>query len=1150
MSDHPSFVHLHLHTEYSLLDGACAIGRTLEKAKQCGMSSLAITDHGNMFGVIDFYRNAVEAGIKPIIGLEAYMAPGSRLDKKGSGKGAQKYYHLILLARDRQGYKNLMRLASIGYLEGFYFRPRIDMEVLGSHAEGLIGLSSCIKGEVAQHLLRGDYSSAVEAVERLSRAFGDGNFYLELQDHGLASQKTVNEGLVRLSREKGIPLVATNDVHFLDREDAEAHDVLLCIQTGKTINDADRMRFDSDEIYFKSGEEMAETFKDTPEAISATVDIAERCNVELEVGRLHMPDFPVPDGYTDIDSYLRSEAEAGLKRRYGTGAEKLQERLGHELDVIRRAGYSGYFLIVRDFIEAARRDGIPVGPGRGSIAGSLVAYSLGITDVDPIRYGLLFERFLNLERVTMPDIDIDFCYERRGEVIRYVREKYGSSNVAQIITFGRMMARGVVRDVGRVMNIPLGEVDRIAKLIPNQPGANMDLESAVSGIRELRELIDSKESYQRMMKIARTLEGMPRHASVHAAGVVIAPEELVNYSPLYTTNSKDVTTQYEMKSAEYIGLLKMDFLGLKTVTVIYETIESVAGRTGVRYSLEDIPLDDPKVYEMLGEGKTSGVFQFEGNVPTDVLKRMKPSRFEDLIAVNALIRPGALKSGMTDEYILRKKGEKEVEYPHPMLEDILSDTFGVILYQEQVMQIANRLAGFSMGKADILRWAMGKKKKKKMAELRKDFVHGALANGVDERDADKIFDLMYFFSGYGFNKSHSAAYSLLSYYTAFLKANHPREYMAALMSSEMGNTDKVVYYIGKCRDMGIDILPADINESGFRFTVVDDGIRFGLGAVKNVGRGAIESIIQAREKVGGFHTIYDFLESIDLRLNNKRVIESLIMAGALDSIKGHRAQLLEGLDRAISAVAQREEDRLKGQMNLFEACSGTGSTGSYPALPNVKPWNKLKKLSMEKELMGFYISGHPLERYEGVMAALANCDTVRFQDAREDREYTIGGVFTQSRRLMDRKGKEMSFATLEDFNGTIEVITFNEVFERYRDLIKPDLPVLVRGRRSRRDEETVRMVVEELLSMEDILKQGRVALRIRLEGEVGEETLKRLKETLLAYPGSCPVRLSVREDGTVHILQSLSVRVLPSKGLLASVRGVLEGHSVDWERVD
>ena len=1146
----PSFIHLHLHSEYSLLDGACPIAKTLEKAKACGMPALAITDHGNMFGAIEFYRSAIEAGIKPIIGIEAYMAPGTRFDRQGSVKSQHRYYHLILLARDLEGYRNLMVLASIGYLEGFYSRPRIDMQVLGEHARGLIGLSSCIKGEVAQHVLEGNPSAARRAVASYCRILGEGNFYLELMDHGLPDQKTVNEALIDIGREMGVPLVATNDVHFLNREDAEAHDVLLCIQTGKTIDDADRMRFDSDEIYFKSAEEMAERFGGVPEALANSVAIAERCNLELEFGKVHMPHFPVPEGHADLDSYLRVEALAGVERRFGNASEEVRRRLDYELDVIRKAGYSGYFLIVRDFIRAARENGIPVGPGRGSIAGSLVAYALGITDVDPIRYGLLFERFLNLERITMPDIDIDFCYERRGEVIQYVKEKYGDKNVAQIITFGRMLARAVVRDVGRVLNIPLGEVDRIAKLIPNQPGANMDLETAVQGIKELRELIGSNENYQRMMKIARTLEGMPRHASVHAAGVVIAPDELINYVPLYTAGGKDVTTQFEMKSAEHIGLLKMDFLGLKTVTVIYETIESVARRHGTRYSLEKIPLDDEKVYRLLGEGRTAGVFQFEGNVPTDVLKRMKPTRFEDLIAVNALIRPGALKSGMTEEYILRKKGDSGVEYPHPMLRDILGETFGVILYQEQVMQIANVMAGFSMGKADILRWAMGKKKKSVMAELRVDFVDGARERGVDEEHANKIFDLMVFFSGYGFNKSHSAAYSLLSYYTAFFKANHPREYMAALLSSEMGNTDKIVYYLGECREMGIDVLPPEVNESGFRFTVVDNGIRFGLGAIKNVGRSAIESIIQAREKRGAFGTLYDFLESIDLRLNNKRVVESLIMAGALDSIQGHRAQQLEGLDQAIAAVNHRERDRLKGQMNLFDSSEDITLAGGYPPLPKVEPWNKFKKLSVEKDLVGFYISGHPLERYKGIMQACTNSDTVQFREEKDDREHVLGGVFTQSRRLMDRKGKEMSFATLEDFKGTIEVIAFNDVFERFGSLIQTDLPVIVRGRRSRRDEETARMVVEEIISMDDIHKKGEIALKLKLAGEVSEATLQQLKAALAEHPGNCPVFLSIQENGAESILRCGALVVSPSQGLISSVQALLEGDSVSWEKAE
>jgi DNA polymerase-3 subunit alpha len=1143
------FVHLHLHTEYSLLDGFVKIADLVERAREFQMPAVAITDHGNMFGAIEFYQKAMAAGVKPIIGSEVYLSARSMLEKVRTP--GDQYYHLILLVRNRDGYRNLMKLSTKGFLEGYYYKPRIDKDALREHAKGLIALSSCIQGEVARHLRRGDMEGAKEACRSYKEIFEEGCFYLEVQNHGLEEERVVREGMSALSREFGVPLVATNDVHFLDRDDHEAHDILLCIQTNKDRDDPSRLRY-NEELYFKSAREMQQVFADMPEALENTVKIAERCNLLLDFEETFLPVFPVPGGHENLNSFLAEEAGKGLKERYPSVTKELEDRLSYELGVIKETGYAGYFLIVRDFIRAAEEKKVTVGPGRGSIAGSLVAYCVGITRVDPVKYGLLFERFLNPERVTMPDIDIDFCYERRNEVIQYVKEKYGEQNVAQIITFGRMLARAVVRDVGRVMGIPLSEVDKLAKLIPQQPGLSMTIDKARSTITELKSLVEGNETYKKLFDFSRKLEGIARHASVHAAGVVIAPGPIVEHAPLYKTNKSEVTTQYDMKSIEKIGLLKMDFLGLKTLTVIEDALREIGKTTGKNLTTPDIPLDDEKVFTMLGDGQTAGVFQFEGNVPTDVLKKMKPDCFEDLIAVNALIRPGALGSGMTDEYILRKRGKAKVEYPHPMLEPVLKDTYGVILYQEQVMSIANMMAGFSMGQADILRRAMGKKRPEEMAAQREDFEKGAAARGVKKSDASKVFDLMHHFSGYGFNKSHSTAYTMLSYYTAYLKAHHPREFMAALLTSEMGNADKIVQHITECREMGIRVLPPDVNESEFQFTVVPEGIRFGLGAIKNVGEAAIESIVAARKRSGGFRTLLDFCENVDLRLNNRRVVEYLIMAGAMDSLEGHRAQLLGGLGAALTIAQGKSEDRKKGQMSLFGGLGGEGARGLTEfTLPEAIPWTTTQKLAKERELVGFYISGHPLEKYRPLLAYYANADTQSIAGMSPTKEIRLGGIVTSVKRLLDRKGKEMAFVAIEDFVGVVEVILFNDAFAESNGLLQIDSVLMVKGKTSTRDEDSPKIIAHKVYDMERMLTEGRVSVSVELSSEgVKEEDLVRLRAILSEYPGSSPVCLIVGQGRERKKFVTKNARVSITDALIGELKKYAGDEAVRIENSD
>ncbi len=992
------FVHLHLHTEFSLLDGACRIDEVLDQAVKLKMPALAVTEHGNMFSPVIFHDHARKRGLNPILGCEVYVAPGSRLDKSGNPGSTQN--HLVLLAENLEGYHNLIKLVSAGYTEGFYYKPRIDKELLARHAKGLIGLSSCLKGEVAEGLSHSQERRAVEAAAAYRDILGPNNFFLEMQWHGIEEQRLVNTGIPAIARDLKLNMVCTNDVHYLRESDHHPHDVLLCIGTGKGFNDPKRLRYDAKQFFLKTAEEMAEVFKDFPDALANTVRIAERCNVVLAEGENFLPNFDVPAGFT-LDEYFEHVARDGFRERLprlnqlqaaGTlrhTVDEYETRLAYEIEMIKKMKYPGYFLIVWDFIRYAREQGIPVGPGRGSAAGSLVAYCMRITDVDPIDFDLIFERFLNPERVSLPDIDIDFCERRRGEVIDYVTRRYGRENVAQIITFGTMKAKAVVRDVGRVLEMPFGDVDKVAKQIP--PALDMTLEKALDENETLRQMEQSDPKVKELLSVARRLEGMTRHASVHAAGVVIAPKAITEYAPLYKGARDEIVTQWSMKEIERVGLLKMDFLGLSTLTLIFDCIEEIKRTTGETLDIDNVPLDDAKTYQLFQDGATFGIFQFESSGMRDILRKAKPQRLDDLIALNALYRPGPLRSGMVDDWIARKQGKTEVKYELPQLEAVLSDTYGVIAYQEQVMRISNVVAGFTLGEADVLRKAMGKKNPEVMAKMRGAFVEGAKRLGTGEKKASQLFDLMEHFAGYGFNKSHSTAYAFLAYQTAYLKANYPWYFAASLLTIESQNTDKLALYLGECRDRGIPVLPPDINGSQLRFTVEPDkGVRFGLTAIKNVGEGAIDSLLAVRRKQGRIRSLSSLCEELDLRLVNKRVFESLTKAGAFDSLaKGtpyeslpsaeFRPRMMATVDAACEHGARLQDDRERGQGGLFsdgfdEGAFGAGSTvpGSnvghdlqVVSLPNAKPWTETEQLAFEKETLGLYWSGHPVDRYAG-----------------------------------------------------------------------------------------------------------------------------------------------------------------------------------------
>ncbi len=1053
----PDFVHLHVHTEYSLLDGAARIREVVSRAKQLGMSHLAITDHGNMYGVVDFYKECNIQGIKPIIGCEVYVAQRTRLDREPHVDDDP--YHLVLLAKDQIGYKNLIRLVSLGHIEGFYYRPRIDLELLRAHSEGLIALSACLAGEIPRLILSGRQPAARERALLYNEVFGQGNFYLELQHNGVDGQHTVNEALKQIANSTGIPLVATNDVHYTYASDARAHDVLLCIQTNKGIDDASRMRFPGDGFYLKSAQEMLEAFSDCPEAVSNSLQIAAVCDVELGFGQSVLPNYPIPDGYT-AGSYLRKLCEERLHARYPDNTYLLEvlARLQYELRIIEQMGYPVFFLIVWDFIDWAKKNGIPVGPGRGSAAASIVSYILGITDVEPLSANLVFERFLNPERVTLPDFDIDVCYERRQEVIDYVAARYGTEQVAQIVTFGTMAARAVIRDVGRALKMPYAEVDRIAKMVPVQVG--MTLERALED-GELKTAAREDERVADLLELARKLEGMPRHASVHAAGVVITADAITEHVPVQRSADGSVVTQFSMEVLEELGLLKIDILGLRTLTVIHKAEQAIVSRHSPDFSILRIPLDDAKTYEMLSQGHSLGVFQLESGWVRDVLKTIKPSKFEDVVASVALVRPGPMEH--IPDFVASKNGSPR--YVHPKLEPILKDTYGIMIYQEQIIQIAVQLAGFTAGEGDVLRRAVGKKKKEILDEEREHFVKGCLKNGFDRRLADQVYDLIMKFANYGFNRAHAAAYGLLAYQTAYLKANYPGEFMASLLTSIMGSGDKTALYVEECRRLGLGILAPCVNNSSAEFSLCEEGLRVGLAACKNVGRSAAEHIIEERERDGVFCSLSDFCERVDSRVVTKRAIESLVKCGAMDCL-GKRSQLISVLDKIVSLASSGQKMRNNGQMSLFDTAADVEAPKHEIALPDLPEYPLEMKLIYEKELLGLYTSGHPLSKYEQRLVQLGTRPSAVVLEMPDGRYVNCAGIITAQKRIVTRSGEPMLFMTVEDLTGAIEVILFPKTYQMYRDVVADQAPIWIKGRLSSREDE-VKVIAEEIHSLSE-----------------------------------------------------------------------------------
>jgi DNA polymerase-3 subunit alpha len=1154
-----SFVHLHCHSEYSLLDGANRIEKLIERAAELEQPALAITDHGNLHAAWEFQEKAKKRNIKPIIGMEAYVAPGDRRDRSRPTPGAKPYYHLVVLARDLTGYRNLVKLSSLAFTEGFYTKPRVDRELLAAHSEGLIVSSACLAGEVAIHLMAGNRDAARAAAEWYANLFKD-RYYLEVQGHDSQGQAELNAKIFALGEELGLPVLATNDAHFLRREDHDAHDVLLCIGLGKDRDDQSRMRYDRG-LYFKSGDEMRERFAGRLDAIENTLRVADEVSVEFGK-RYHVPAFPLPAGVTDENELLMQLATRGAVERYGDPLPaEARERLDYELAVITRTGYAGYFLIVSDFIRAARERGIPVGPGRGSAAGSLVAYALRITDVCPLKFDLLFERFLNPERVSMPDVDIDFCFERRGEVIDYVRQKYGRDSVCQIVTFGTMKSRAAIKDVGRTLGFTPAETDALAKLIPNQPNFSLSVQQAVDDITDVRRLYETDERYRQLLDYAIALEGLSRHTGVHAAGVVIAPGPVHDYVPVCTQATKGsggngedetvVVSQYDMNCLEKAGMLKIEFLGLTTLSVFHDAVKSIETRTGERLDLDGVPLDDEAVYRILRSGHTAGVFQFESALATDVLRSMRCDRFDDLVASNALMRPGPLDSGMHKVYIARKRGEEPISYALPELGPILGNTYGVITYQEQVMRIAQTLAGISLAEADVLRKAVGKKDKDLIQLELGKFVEKAVARGYSRRVIEDIASQIETFGRYGFNKSHSVAYSVISYQTAYLKAHYPADFMAALLSSQIGDTDSVVKYINEARELGIEILPPDVNESGYKFTVVaDKKVRFGLGAIRNVGKSAIDSILAARSD-GAFTSLFEFCERVDLRLCNKRVFEALIASGALDSLGAHRAQLWAAADTAIQEASLKQQEAEMGQVSLFGeiAANGAGESGPGHArvLPNVAPMSDSDRLAREKEILGFYISGHPLEPYR-VECELFATHTVAQLGTWTDQPVALGVVITAvKRQISKRTGAEFARLTVEDFSGSAEVLVFPEAWSVIADRVRTDVPVLVRGTYSRRDQgtESPTLIVEGMEPFAEKRVSGDVGIQIELSPADGvtADVLRDVRAVLEAHAtlatSAPPVELRWSDGTRQARLRSRSLRLKATQAALKDLRDLL-----------
>ncbi len=1116
-----SFTHLHVHTEYSLLDGASKIPELVHQAKELGMDSIAITDHGVMYGVIDFYRAAKKEGIKPIIGCEVYVAPGSRFDRE-LGKNENRYYHLVLLAENDTGYHNLMKIVSRGFTEGYYYKPRVDREVLKEFHEGVIALSACLAGEVATYLRQGFYEEAKKAALEHLEIFGESNYFLELQDHGIPDQQTVNQGLLRISQETGIPLVATNDIHYVKKEDAEAHDILLCIQTAKKVSDPDRMRYDGGQYYLKSEQEMAQLFPYAKQALENTGKIAERCNVEIVFGEQKVPKYEVPEGFTSY-SYLKALCEEGLHKRYDPVTEELQARLDYELSTIEKMGYVDYFLIVWDFIKYAKDHGIAVGPGRGSAAGSIVSYCLEITNIDPIRFNLLFERFLNPERVTMPDIDVDFCYERRQEVIDYVVRKYGKEKVVQIVTFGTMAARMVIRDVGRALDMPYAAVDRIAKMIPmGQNGHNPTIRESLSISADLKKAYEEETDVKYLLDMSQKLEGLPRHASMHAAGVVIGQKAIDEFVPLSRGSEDAITTQFTMTTIEELGLLKMDFLGLRTLTVIQDAVRNIKQSKGIDIDIDHLNMEDSEVYDLLCTGQTDGIFQLESNGMKSFMKELRPRNIEDIIAGISLYRPGPMD--FIPLYIKGKEHPETITYDCPQLEKILSPTYGCIVYQEQVMQIVMELAGYTLGRSDLVRRAMSKKKGDVMQRERQNFVYGneaenvpgCISRGIDEKTANKIFDEMIDFAKYAFNKSHAAAYAVVAYQTAYLKCHYPEEFMAALITSVLDRTDKVSEYIAHCRRLGISILPPDINEGYSRFSVSDNAIRYGLSALKSVGRPVIDAIVEERELHGKFKDLKDFISRLSNKEVNKRTIESFIKSGALDSFPANRRQMMMIYVQLIDQVNQEKKSAMTGQMSLLDFLGEEEKKDFDVKYPNVQEYDKEELLAYEKEVLGIYVSGHPLEDYQELMDSNISATTHDFiadpdtgeTVAKDQILYTIGGMVASKTVKMTKSNQNMAFITLEDLLGSIEVVVFPKKYEQYRQILEPDSKIFVYGRASISEDEG-KMLLERAVSFDEIPKHVYVQCVNKDDYKAKEQGIY---EIIDKHPGSSPVTICLKEE--------------------------------------
>ena len=1141
------FIHLHNHSHYSLLDGAATIEGLVKAAVENGMPAVALTDHGVMFGAIEFYKKAKKSGVKPIIGCEAYIVTkGSRKERalsveNGRSRGRGAYHHILLLAKNEVGYRNLMKLNTLGHTEGFYYKPRIDAELLAEYKDGIVATSACPGGVVGAHLVNGDYEEAKIAAGIYKDIFGD-DFYIEVQNHGTEVEKPILGNAPRLAREMGLKLVATNDCHYIKHDHAVPHNIMLHIPDASSTNIPDyaTLRYGTDQLFFKSSDDMIRLFQDFPEAIQSTVEIAEKCNLNLELRRNFMPDFPIPadaKAYS-LEEYLDKLATEGLHRRYSYVSPEIEQRLHHELAVIKKMGYAGYFLIVQDFIAEAKSMGVRVGPGRGSAAGSLVSYSLGITDVDPLQYGLLFERFLNPDRVSMPDIDIDFADNKREKVIDYVRMKYGANSVSQIITFGTLSTRAVMKDVGRVLGIPLGTIDSITKQIPVFQGKVTPVAEALETIPDLKWLQETKDEKLRLMvDTALVLEGMNRNVSTHAAGVVIAPGDISDYVPMYKTPQTELMTQYNMKDLEEAGLLKMDFLGLRTLTVLENALAMIKENHGVTVDLNTLPPDDPQTLDLFCKAQTVAVFQFESSGMQDYLRRLKPTSIHDLVAMNALYRPGPMEN--IPDFIECKHGRKTIQYLHPKLEESLKETYGVIVYQEQVMRIASDIAGFSLAKADLMRRAMGKKDKALMAEQKKEFVQGAVENGIEKKTASEIFDLIEKFASYGFNKSHSVAYSVLAYQTAYLKAHYPAEYMAATLTSEIGDTDKIVLFIDDCRKLGIEVLPPDVNESNVHFAVRPKGIRFGLSAIKNVGVGAVEQIVRERTEHGRFQDLFDFCARVDLRAVNKKTIESLIQAGAFDSLHENRAQLFETVERAIAYGQQHQEAQGRGQSSLFE--TATMKMQTRPSLPSVEPWSTGEALSREKSVLGFYVSGHPLRKYEEEVAAFGNARMGEPASVNVNATVRVCGVVSSIKKKIDKRGNTMAFISLEDFTGKGEGIVFSDAYQKYSSLLVPDAMVMVLGK-GEVNGDVLKILVNEVIPMEKVRERFTRSVNLVLDlDRVNENTVVELRRVLEEHRGKCLCYLTVKGGGIVGKSLYLTRRhvVNPDAEFMIAVRKLL-----------